>query len=442
MPHRKLPAPFAMRRRVVTVLLGLGSTSALAQGAEPPAGGGLASDPSPYYIGGSQAFTHDSNAFGIPFGPSDNYSSTSLLAGFEQPFSRQRVFGTARVSANRYQDQTQLNNTSYGLVAGLDWATIWKMSGNVAATLDQRLAPPAATVAAPTATRNLEKRQGVSGLARWGGDSLITVEGRLGYSTLDYSAPQNVSSESKNEFGSLGVFYRPGPLLRVGTAVRLERTRTPQAIRLADGSFESNEIRSRTLDLIGDYNNGNNITASGRLGYTRQTNSGLDDADFSGLTGNLNLGYRVTGKIAVNVGASRDAGFNATNRSFAPIVMQTSAASAPVSTSASPYENNQVTNTFTMGATYAATSKIGLSAGARYARARVITSSAVVTSGRQARPDVVDETRGASLGATYAFSRAWTFACNLARDRREVSGANSYGYTDDVASCSAQFVWR
>ncbi len=44
----------------------------------------------------SQGFTHDSNVYRIPSGPSDNYSSTSVFGGFDQPISRQRVFGRAQ----------------------------------------------------------------------------------------------------------------------------------------------------------------------------------------------------------------------------------------------------------------------------------------------------------------------------------------------------------
>ena len=438
-----------MRRRspigapLSAALLAAWTGGALGQDAATPAPGGLAAAPSPYYLGANQSFTHDSNVYRVPFGPSDNYSSTSLLAGFDQPFSRQRLFGTATVSLNRYQEQTALNNTSYGLLTGIDWATIWKLSGNVTATLNQSLAAPAATVAAPSETRNVLKRKGLSGLARWGGESVLSAEGRLGYSTQDYSGAQYNAANTKNEYGSLGVFYHPGPRLQLGVAARLDRTRAPFAFQLADGTFQGNETRGRNLDFLADYNNGNSLTASGRLSYTRQTNTSVDTADFSGLTGSLNLGYRATGKIAFNLAASRDAGFNATRSAYTLVmVAPTPVTTGPVSTTAALYENNQVTNAVSAGVTYAATSKIGLTAGARYSRARIITSPGGVTSGSPASSNVTDTSRGANLVVNYAFSRAWTFACSLARERREVAGAFSYGYTDDVAACSAQFLWR
>lgn len=425
--------------RCLGASLALIGPAALAQSADSPRAG-LASDPSPYYIGGSQTFTHDSNAFGVPFGPSDNYSSTSLLAGFDQPFSRQRLSATARVSLNRYQDLNELDNTSYSLGTRLDWETVMRLSGNLSASLDQGLSAPAGS-ASPVSTRNLQRRQGVSGVARWGGDSLITLESRLGYSKVDYSADEYASGESENEVGSIGVYYQPGTRLRAGLAARFDRTRTPKAVQLSNGSFESNAVRGRNVDLLADYNNGSNLTASARVSYTRQTNSNVDSADFSGFTGSLSFGYRATGKINLNIGAARDAGFNTTARTFFVPVAATPSSPISFESTSVLYQTNQVTNSFFAGANYAATAKIGLSARARYSRARLV-SSATVASAGQANPDVVDEIRGVGLGATFAYSRLWSFNCELARDRRKVSGASPYAYTDDLAACSAQLTWR
>lgn len=438
---------FIRHRWLITLPFAIAGTTALAQGAAPATSSGLASEPSPYYIGADLAFTHDSNVYGVPFGPSDSYLSTSLLAGFDQPISRQRVFGRASVSVNRYQSEDRLDNTSYSLSTGVDWVTIMKLSGNVTANLSQQLAAPTANVASPVQTRNLQKRNGISGVARWGGEALLTLESKLGYSSLDYSAPEYVSAESNNGYGSFGIFYRPGSLTRVGLAVRVDQTRSPQAIRFDDGRFQANETRGRHLDLLTDYNNGSSLSGSARLSYTRQTNSNVNEADFSGITGSLDVGYRATGKIALSASAARNAGFDSVPGLYSqtvatPATPSTTPTPTPTATTAYLYENNRVTDSLSLRASYAATSKISLTAGARYSRARIISSSAVTGSASEAQADVVDEIRGATLSANYAYSRALGFACYVSRDRREVSGAISYGYDDNVASCSAQFIWR
>ena len=395
--------------------------------------------PSPYYLGASQGFTHDSNVYRIPSGPGDNYSSSSLLAGFDQRLSRQRVFGTASVGLNRYQDQTQLNNTSYDLAAGLDWETLYNLSGSVNATLGQHLSAPTANVTAPVATRNLARQQAIGGVARLGGVSLFTFEGTLGYSSLDYSAPAYVTADSKQEYGSLGVYYRPSPLLRVGLAVRLDRTRTPNAFPQPDGSFQSNQINGRRLDFLADYEVSDSLRASGRVGYTKQTNSGAaSDANFSGLTGNLQVDYRPTAKLAFSLGAARDAGFDAHQAAL----LARPGDPAPVTPAAAPlYENNRVTTSLSLGGTYEATAKIKVNTGLTYARARIVTTLTSST-GTVGSPELVDETRGVTLGANYAIARPWLLACNLAYDKRAVSGAVVYTYDATSFGCSARFTWR
>ena len=51
----------------------------------------VVAETNPYYVGVSQAFTHESNVFRVATGQaesSDTYSTTSLLAGIDQPFGR------------------------------------------------------------------------------------------------------------------------------------------------------------------------------------------------------------------------------------------------------------------------------------------------------------------------------------------------------------------
>ena len=166
-----------------------GPSPAPAPAAAPPAGGlslpggGDLHSANPYYIGASQAFTHDSNVYRIADGPSDTYSTTSLLGGFNQRIGRQRVFGSGHVSDNRYFDQDQLNNVSYGLAAGLDWETIQNLSGNIDVGLDRSRTAPVAT-SAIAAHRNIATSESLDARARWGGRSLLTLEGALGYSKI------------------------------------------------------------------------------------------------------------------------------------------------------------------------------------------------------------------------------------------------------------------
>ncbi len=398
-----------------------------------------APDPSPYYIGASQALTHDSNVYRTPNGKSDNYASTSLFGGFDQPISRQRVFGRASVSLNRYQEEKALNNTSYALSTGLAWETINKLSGGLNLGLNRNLAAPAAS-GSPAAVRNIADTRSADAIVRYGGASLLSLEGRVGYSSLDYSAPEYVQSESKQTSGSLGLYYHPGGPLRLGVAARINRTKTPQALfDPATNSYQGNTIKGSNLDLLADYNVTGLITANGRLSYTKQANTNIGESDFAGLTGSIGVTWRPTAKTTVRFDAARNAGFD--TQLYTSIVPSQNTTNPLPSTTTGLYENNRVTSSAGTGVSYAATAKIMANAGARYARAKL--ASTVVTQGTTtAVPNRTDISKSAYIGANYEITRNASLACNVSRETRDVSGFASYSYTVNSYGCLAQITLR
>ncbi len=396
------------------------------------------SDPNPYYIGVSQAFTHDSNVYRIPDGPADTYSATSLLGGFDQLLGRQRLFGRAVVSGNRYQDETTLDNVSYNAYLGVDWETIENLSGRLSGSFNRGLTSAPAGGSTPLATRNISDTQTVDALIRWGGPSLLSLEGAASYSKVGYSSPQYVASEFDKSSASVSLFYHGGGPLRIGLGVRADSTRTPQAfVDPATGQVQSTRLNGQYVDLLADYDVTGQIGANVRLSYTRQENSGGGDADLSGWTGNVGLSWQATGKISLRVDAARDAGFNSTTYStFAFTQTATGIAFTPV---VGVFQNNQITTSAGVSASYAATAKISAFASARYYRAHQL--NLVVATGAPAE-DVVDISNTYSMGANYQITRNWGAACTLAYETRDVSGGRTYSYDAKTIGCSTQFTWR
>jgi hypothetical protein len=434
--NRPTQATGSAVRAMSGVVLCLAVAPAVAQDAGKPATGTVASEPNPYYVGVAQAFTHDSNVYRIPSGPSDVYSSTSLFGGFDQLISRQRVYGRGNVSLNRYSDQTQLNNTSYDLSAGADLQTIESISGNLNAGFSQSLVAPAAFVSTP-APGNQQQVDRIGATLRWGGPSLLTLEGTAGYVRVDYSAPAYVTSQTRETTTSIGLFYRPGALLRVGVAARLDRIQTPQAfLDPVTGTYLANDADSRNLDFLADYAYGGSLSGNMRLSYTEHTNSQIANGDFSGFTGSLVMAWQATAKTSVQFDISRDDGFDTASATrYAVVQGGTGVFLTPVPFS---YYNNRLTSTVGLGATYSATSKIGLNARLRYLRSHVVSPQA--PSG--ITTDYLDEFKGASIGMTYAITRAWGASCNLGYERRDVSGSTAYDYNANTISCATQFTWR
>jgi hypothetical protein len=437
-------------RGALGTLLGLAAATAAAQDAGPaappaPAAPSTAaygaSDPNPYYLGVSEALTHDSNIFRTPDRTADTYSTTSLFGGFDQRISRQRVFGKATVGANRYMDKTQLNNNSYSLLAGLDWETIGSLSGNRGVSASQGLSSPAVSGVAVAATRNLAQTESVNARIRYGGASLLSIEGAVGYSKVNYGDSAYVAGESKRDTGSLGLYYHPGGPLRLGVAGRVVHTDTPQAFQqVTGGPFLPNTAKSENLDLIVDYTLSGLVSTNARLSYTRQTNSGIAGADFSGVTGSLGVNYRPTGKLSFNLRAARDAGLNA--YFFESEVIEFTN-QGPVPTRVTgQYQTSPITNLLGLSASYAATGKVNVDAGVSYSRAKLLSTVQRVGFANQPGADTTDISKIAYIGAHWAIARNWGLGCNLGHEQRDVSGGVNYSYNANTIGCLAQYIWR
>ncbi|HSC63343.1 MAG TPA: hypothetical protein VLD35_06910 [Caldimonas sp.] len=405
-----------------------------------PEGGRLGgpSDPNPYYIGVSQAFIHDSNVYRIPDGRADTYSVTSLLGGFDQTIGRQHVFARGVVSGNRYQDEKNLNNTSYSAYAGVDWETIENLSGNLNGSFNRSLTAAPTNAGVPVATQNISDTQTISALIRWGGPSLLSLEGGASYSNVGYSSDQYASSEFNQSSVNIGLFYHGGGPFRIGIGLRTDTTRTPQAfVDPATGQVQSTRLTGKHVDLTADYDVTGQVRADGRLSYTRQESSIPGQEDFSGWTGNLGLAWQVTGKTFLRVDASRNAGFNATTyNTFAFTETANGIAFTPV---VGVYQNNQLVSSAGISATWAATAKISAFASARWQRSHQV--NVFVAPGTPAS-DITDVSDVFALGANYAITRNWGASCNMSYERRDVSGGTNYAYNAKTFGCSTQYTWH
>ena len=397
-----------------------------------------ATEPMPWYVGVGQGFFYDSNVYRVPGGPGDTYSNTVVFGGFDQRLSRQRIFGSANVGLNRYFDETQLDNTSYDFLLGLDWETAGSLSGTVDAGMRQFLSAPAASAGVPVTSQNLAKTKFADARVRWGGTSLLTLEGTGRYSSIDYSDPTYISSETSGNSASLTLYYGGGGPLRLGVGGRYDRSRTPNALLdpLA-GTYQSNTATGRHLDFFADYQVLGQIVTNLRLSYTKQENSLVEAADFSGLTGRLGVNWQATGKVSLNAYVSRDAGFDSSFSSV-PVVPPGAPDGTPPLNRV--FENNRLTYAADLGVAYLATAKIRATLGAHYTRAHLISTSSDSTDSSEL--DSTDIQRLFYLGADYAIQRNWSATCRIARALRGVTGSVVYSYDSNSIGCSTRFTWR
>ena len=264
---------------------------------------------SPYYIGVSQSLGYESNLYrvggnqGLPAGAqkkSDTISSTSLVAGVDQTWGRQRLSGSGSVNVNRYASNDQLNYNGYGLNLGLDWATVERLSGRLAVSADRSLRSydPAAQ-GGGTSERNVEDNNLFSGTVRIGVVTRLTGEASLSRRSVRYTAATYDGYEYDQTSGSLGVRYRLGGATTVGLAWR-------------EASYayvtSANDFKRRDIDLTGTWDPSGLTNLYARLSSTRASYDVTTASNFSGATGELRASTQISGKVRLNARVSRDLG--------------------------------------------------------------------------------------------------------------------------------------
>jgi hypothetical protein len=390
---------------------------------------GLWAEANPYYIGVSQAFAHDSNLYRTEKAPQpDKYSITGLFAGIDQPFGRQRFYANGSVRATRFEDITELNNTSYGVNVGLDWSTIEQISGSFNVSQDQSLANyGASSLDQPQITKkNLETTQQIIARAQLGLVSLLSLDAGVTHRQVDYSAAEFAQSQYKQNAVSLGLTYRPSGLLTLGSAVRLTRGEYPGIVLATGGTAD---FSRKDLDLTATWFATGLSTLNARLSFGRQTSDTLTQRNFSGTTGSISWAFLPTGKLSFNTTLSRDTGAES---SFFNITGTQLSGNG---------DNSRLTTAFALESAYAATAKIKVNAALRYSRRSLVDQLAVAGAAAQSA-EGTDTLTVFSLGANYEPTRSLLFGCNAGRESRSASGGLSNSYTATTANCSAQFTLK
>ncbi|MDO9312986.1 MAG: hypothetical protein Q7T97_00385 [Burkholderiaceae bacterium] len=362
----------------------------------------------PFYLGTNVSLAHDSNVFRLPRAIADTSYSAGLSAGFDQPIGRQRVYARGSLSETRFEDMNQLDHTSYGINAGLDWETVGNLSGALSFAGSEGLFNYGGTNTEQATARNIETRSETVARIKYGAAALLAVEASLGHRTLRYSDAAYRSNGLTQDAVGLGFFFRPSNALRLGAG-----------LRIAQGRFEgpARDFDRRDIDLTGQWFATGLSTLDGRLSLGRQESKGGGSAlDFSGATGQLIWTYRPTGKLQIKTSLSRDSG------------AESGFLKVEDSQTGSAGDTSRITNALLLNAAYALSPKIRVDAGFR-ANHRSLVSGAFEGS---------DSLRSALLGVTYEPLRNVALSCHVSRETRSASGSLSFGYGASSATCTAE----
>lgn len=367
-----------------------------------------AQEESPYYIGISQGFTHDSNVNRSRPGAetSDVYSSTGVLGGVNLRFGRQRVFADAQAEVHRYNDVSGLNNKSYSVLGGLDWETIETLSGtlryNARNNLNNFIAPDGSTFLSD------QRTQQATASARYGLASNLSVD--LGYEHRTLEIQSATGRDYTQDMVSTGLRWAVGGKLTLGAGVRV--TRGEQ-----DAVPTTDEIKRRDIDLTAIWNTGGFSTFNARLSATKETHSLGSNADLSETTGALSWSYRPTGRLSMTASATRDTGKETTFSTTA----------GGEGGDALPVDNTRLGTTFAVDAQYELTGKISLNGNVRQRKGTLSNSQS-------------EAVKGYGLGLSYLPTRSLALRCSVSREDRTVASATAYEVT--ITGCTGEVTLR
>ncbi|MCW7537292.1 hypothetical protein OOT46_05430 [Aquabacterium sp. A7-Y] len=379
----------------------------------------------PYYLQASQEFSRESNLFRDRDGAerSDTISSSTLQVGVDQPIGRQRLVGSAMVQRNLYKDQSHLNNTAYGVNVRADLETVNRISGGLRYSNSRRLAEfETGSATTRNTERNLLTLQEFGARGQLGMASLWVLETGYTFRDQDYSAKAFESLVQKSHAVNFGTKYRPSDLINFGLGYRQTAGRIPNYRPGIEDEYDRKDIDFTVL-----WKPNGLSTLDMRLSRTHTDHDVVDAKDFKGFTGNIGYSYRPGGKLSYKLNLIRETNDDTSLLDFGEF--------AGIDLGSQPLENTRTITSLRFGTVYDATAKIRLTGGLRYIRRNIEETGLVNRNGS-------DRTTVATLGANYAFSRNWTFGCNVAWEKRKADESEgvSFPFKAETASCMAQFL--
>ncbi|MEY4909551.1 MAG: hypothetical protein RL260_3269 [Pseudomonadota bacterium] len=384
------------------------------------AAGSARAETSPYYIGVSQRFTHNSNVFLAPdaVAKSDMISSTGVRLGIDQPVSRQRVSASFSANANRYSSLSTLNNTDYTLDTRLDWETVDRLSGNVALSSRQSLPTDAAALA--TGLRNLLSVNSASVQANLGQVTMWSFDAGAAVSRAHYSEAVYARNNTNQMSINAGVRVTPASGLTLRTGLRHANVSYPNA---------SNDVRRNDLDLSAIVSPGGASVFNGRVSLTREHQT-LADRNVSSWTGALGWNWKPTGKLSTNLSLSRDTSNGSYDFTTGTINIGSS--------------NSTIATTIGLTTQWEVTSKIAMSGNLSHARRSLDNS---LTIGAGVLPSSAsDSTNSLGLSVQYAVLRNVDLGCGVTWSERSAASTGATvltaPYSATTYSCFGQALLR
>lgn len=410
-PRPRAPAPLA--------LITLFGSALLANTFSAPAH----AEANPYYVGAALNLSHVSNIYRQNSNANnDTVSTASLLAGLDQRFGRQRLFADASLQANHYQSNSGLNNRGYTLKAGLDWATVERLSGSLSVNNSRSLANyNIGSGVAPIFKKNIEDNKQLDLVARLGLATKISMEAQGGLRSRRFTAQEYARLEFDQKRASLGLFYRPSSDLSVGLAGRVTRDEYPRynLVNPITGSYTASVFERKDLDLTSRIVLSGASTVEGRLSSGRSKVKSGQGRDFSGITGRVSWLWQPTARWNLSSSISRDTGLETSFFNFGGNSLSS--------------DQNRISTAAQFSANYELSAKLTLNAG--FSTSKTDRRDEFLNQ----QSSSYDRDKSLNLGARWAYSRGIQLGCQYSKSSRD-SSISVYVFDADSYGCYGQII--
>lgn len=383
----------------------------------------------PYSAGIAQDLTRHSNLLRLPEGAlagsglsrEDTVSTTSLRAGVDETVGSQRVFGDLGLSALRYANNGRYDHEGYTLGAGLDWATLERLSGTLRAAAIRRLASFGADELGLPTEKNLETARSADALFRVGTVTALTGEAALGWRSVDYSSAAYRSREFQQRTASLGLRWRPRAATTLGVALRRSDGVYPNFGTPGSATDEDRFTRDDVdLSVLFVPSAASRLSARVSLGRTEYELA--TQRDFSGVTGDLRWDWQPRAKLRLQTRLTRDPGQDSYPFGDVP---------AGDALGGDTIEYSRITTALRLSADYELTYKVMLNLtllGSRRTLARTLPDTDAELAGR-------DRSTLLAFGATWTPRRSIEVGCKLSREQRRGTPPLSSSFGDTAVGC-------
>jgi hypothetical protein len=404
--------------------------------------GAAVAQASPWYIGLSQSFNHQSNMLraidGTVLAPdqskSDTLSTTALIGGLDQAIGRQRLSANASLRNERYAKNDLYDNQGWTASAALDWQTVNRLSGNLSLSSSRSLASFNLQEIGLVRQRNQETGTSVDTSVRMGIAGPWSLEASLGRRKVDNSLEQAAlqSRNYRQDTGSLGVGWRPSGLLSLRLGLRQTDGRYPQFQTRADGTFQADRFRREDVDLFVGWRPSGPSQLDLRISSGKTRYDLAQQRDFTGVTGSFSWNWVPSGKLAINTRYTRDTGQD----SYSVTVFDRNLGFVPGTS-----DYSRVQDLLRIRADWAASAKIGVSASITEANRKLVRTlppnvfSRSITTGGERNTQT-------SLGARWAPHRSALVGCDLTSERRRGNGDLGTNLSTEGLSCYGQFTFQ